>query len=291
MLKQANDGGILRLTISRPERKNALTQALLRELREALRDAAVDPAVTVVVLTGDGDIFSAGGDLDAMHATDPEDRAAARSAHLPAWDTAEARTDRILRNCEGPLLLHEMLKPTIARVRGPAVGAALSHVLACDFRYIDRSARFVTGFARIALPGDLGIAHFLQTLVGPAKARELLMFGDPLDADAIAALGMANGVADDAAGLDAMVDRAAEKLAAGPSLAYRCIKTDLLAAARLPLRDALSIEAQSSARCLYSADADEARTAFSGKAAGGVRRPLIGQNFAASRTPTVAGRE
>lgn len=265
MLKQVLSDGILRLTIDRPARKNALTQALLRELREALGDAAIDPAVKVVVLTGEGDIFSAGGDLDAMHAVDPADRVAARSGLLPSWNTPAARADRILRNGEGPTLLHQMPKPTIARIRGPAVGAALSHALACDFRYIDRSTRFITAFARIALPGDLGIAWFLHQLVGPAKARELLMLGEPLDADEIMALGLATGVAEDATALDAMVDAAAARLAAGPSLAYRYIKEDLNAAAALPFRDALAVEAASSAQCLYSADADEARHAFQEK--------------------------
>ena len=265
MLKQENRDGVLYLTLSRPARKNALTQALLGEVRQAVREAAVDPAVKVLVLTGDGDIFSAGGDLDAMYDPDPADVVAARSGHLPTWDTAEARADRVLRNCEATILLHEMPKPTIARVRGPAVGAALSHVLACDLIYIDRSALFLTGFARIALPGDLGMAYFLQARVGPAKARELLMFGAPMDADAIMALGLANGVADDADALDRMVDEAAAMLARGPGLALRGIKADLLAAARLPLRDALAVEAQSSARCLYSADAHEARAAFKEK--------------------------
>jgi len=256
---------MLRLMIGAGVATLTLSQELLRELREALREVAVDPAVKVVVLSGEGDAFSAGGDLGAMYAVDAGDAVAVRSGHLPEWDTPAGRADRVIRNCESPLLLHEMPKPTIARIRGPAVGAALSLALACDLRYIDRSARFITGFGRVGLPGDLGIAWFLQSLVGPAKARELMLLGEPMNADAIMALGLANAMVDDATALDALVGDVAQRLARGPTLAYRGIKQDLRVAATATLRDAMAIEAQNSALCLYSDDAAEAQRAFNEK--------------------------
>lgn len=260
MLSKTLLDGVLTLTISRPERKNALTQALLRELREALREATIDPATRVVILAAEGPVFCAGIDLNAVHAIDPEDPVSVRGQASPGWDTPEARADRILRNAEASAMLHEMPKPTIAKIRGAAVGAGLGLALACDLRYIDPTARFITGFSNVGLAGDLGVTPFLLNLVGPSRATELLFFSEPIDAQRIMQLGLANWLVE-ADELDARVAADARRLSEGPTLAYRSMKATLTAASHSALRYALAAEAQNQGRCLYSEDAREAARA------------------------------
>lgn len=252
---------ILTLSYNRPEKLNAVTQSMIRILREALREAAVDPQVHVVVLTGEGASFSAGADVAAINGTDLDDPVTRRSHQDPDWQGIEQRADRIRRNTEIPLLLRTMPKPTIAAIRGHAVGASLSAALACDFRLASETLAMRTGFAGIGISGDHGMAHSLLLAAGPLRAREIMYLNEKVDAEKALACGLVNSVhADDR--LDAEVAALAARLATGPRLAYRYIKENLYQAETATFEDFLRDESQRQARALNSSDAREAMSAF-----------------------------
>ena len=177
-----DDHGVFTVTLNRPETKNAFDMPAQRLMREAINEAARDPAVRVVVLTGAGPVFCAGGDVRTFGKPDPTDALAQQWGNDPVWTGFEARLDRLHKSVELALALHKMSKPTIAMVRGVAAGAGMSLALACDFRIGSQTAAFMTSFVKIGASGDFGGSYFLTKLVGPAKAKELYMLGDRLDA-------------------------------------------------------------------------------------------------------------
>jgi 2-(1,2-epoxy-1,2-dihydrophenyl)acetyl-CoA isomerase len=259
-LRQEREGAVLVLTLNRPERRNALTPALYDALLEALHDAAGDAAVGAVVLTGAGTAFCAGGDVGRMAGT----------AAAPAL-SFEDRLNGLRRRAGICETLHTMQKPTIAMMRGPAVGAGLSLALACDLRYADATARLRTGFIDVGLSGDFGGHYFLPRLVGMAKARELYLTSPMLDAGTALSLGLLNAVlAPDA--LQAGVMDVAGRLARGPRTAIAHMKANLNDALHLPLAQVLDREAWRHVRCTQTADHREAARAFVEK-----RPPRFGQ--------------
>src|SRR3954451_10098416 len=163
-LLESMEDGIATLTFNRPERMNALSTPIMEGLLQGLPRLAGDPAVKVVVLTGAGRAFCAGGDVKSM-AEGGEQRSAAEA------------TARLRSRMEVSRILHELPKPTIAMINGPAAGAGLAFALACDLRVAGASARLVTAFVRVGLSGDFGGSFFLTRLVGTAKARELYFTG------------------------------------------------------------------------------------------------------------------
>ena len=165
-LLETIEDSIATLTFNRPERLNALSTPIMQGLLDGLPRLAGDPAVKVVVLTGAGRAFCAGGDVKSM-AEGSEQRS-----------TAEATT-RLRSRMEVSRILHELPKPTIAMINGPAAGAGLALALACDLRIAGTSARLVTAFVRVGFSGDFGGSYFLTRLVGTAKARELYFTGRP----------------------------------------------------------------------------------------------------------------
>ncbi len=255
------DDGVLTLTLSNPGARNAFTQKVGTELAARLREAAEDPAVRVVVLTGEGDHFCGGGDVKSFGTIDPDNALEVRWGDDPLWRDLEQRSLRIRRNSDLGLLLHTMGKPTIAMVRGAAAGAGLSLAVACDFRIASETAVFTTAFARIGVSGDTGASYFLLKLVGPTKARELMFLSEKVAAREACAMGLVSRVVADTE-LERETLAFALKLAQSAPIALRHIKHNLLAAERLNLEDALDIEAQHMARCFQTQDAKEAITAF-----------------------------
>ena len=242
---------VAQLTLNRPERLNALTKDMMAALRERLSACAMDDAVGCVVLTGAGNAFCAGGDV----------RVQARVAAEGTPETPEQRSDLLRASMEASRLLHEMPKPTIAMLNGVAAGAGMSLALACDLRIAGRSARITTAFAKVGLSGDYGGTWFLTQLVGPAKARELYFLSEVLDAARIEALGLANRVVGD----DELVGETmalAEKIANGPSVAFRYMKRNLNVAVRGSLSEGLDSEAFGMLRARASEDHKEAARAF-----------------------------
>jgi 2-(1,2-epoxy-1,2-dihydrophenyl)acetyl-CoA isomerase len=157
--------------------------------------------------------------------------------------------------------LHEMPKPTLAVIPGPAAGAGLSLALACDLRIMAGNAILTTAFARVGFSGDYGGSYFLTQLVGTAKARELYYLSDRVSADEALRLGLTNWVC----APEALAERTreiAQRLAAGPSVAYRYMKENLNRALAGALDDCLDLEATHHIHCGQTEDHREATRAF-----------------------------
>jgi len=258
------EGGILTLRLNNPEVRNAMSQPMGMQLLRELRDAANDPGVRVVVLTGVGDAFCAGADVSKLGVLDPDDKVSAKWAGDPIMQGMEQRSLRIKGNGETATLLHTMGKPTIAMVRGPAAGAGMGMAIACDFRIASQTAFFTTAFSRIGASGDLGCAYYLQHLVGPTKARELMMLSDKVDAAEALRIGLVSKVVADA-DLEAETMAFARRLANGPPIALRYIKSNLVAAESFNMDAYLEQEARSIMRCFLTEDSREAIQAFQEK--------------------------
>jgi 2-(1,2-epoxy-1,2-dihydrophenyl)acetyl-CoA isomerase len=249
LLETVKDG-VAVLTLNRPDRLNAMSRPMLDALLEALPRLAEDPAVGVVVLTGAGRGFCAGGDVKAM----------AEGTEL-GGQSMEERAQALRSRMETSRWLHEMPKPTIAMVRGPAAGAGLSLAMACDIRIASDSARLGTAFARVGYSGDFGGSYYLTQLVGTAKARELYFTADLLDAQEALALGLVNRVVPDVR-LEDETMALASRLARGPRVAYRYMKRNMNAAESATLKEMLDLEAWHHTRTGMTEDHREAARAF-----------------------------
>jgi 2-(1,2-epoxy-1,2-dihydrophenyl)acetyl-CoA isomerase len=261
ILTHLDEHGVMTVTLNRPAAKNAFTTAMQNQMLRLFRDLGRDPAVRVVILTGAGQAFCTGGDVKSLGAPDPDDAIAMQWATDPVWLDMESRGDRLIGLVQTAVMLQRMPKPTIAMVRGAAAGAGVSLALACDFRIASESAFFLTSFTRIGTSGDFGGAYFLTHLVGPSKAKELLMLGDRIDAAEAYRIGLLNRLVTDAA-LEAETSAFARRLAAGPPVALRYIKENVRAAAEESLDRALEIEARNMARTRLTQDSKEAMAAF-----------------------------
>lgn len=244
------DDGVALLTLNRPESLNALSAALMEDLRDALTRIAADPSVGCVVLTGAGRGFCAGGDVRVQ---------AAAASGTPA--SPEERAHSLRGWMDSSRLLHMMPKPTIAMVNGVAAGAGMCLALACDMRIAGASARMTTAFAKVGFSGDFGGIWFLTRLVGTALARELYFTTEVLDIARIEALGLANRVVADAA-LRGETMALARSLAAGPRVAWRYMKRNMALAETAGLPDLLDAEAFGMLRCRETEDHKEAARAF-----------------------------
>jgi 2-(1,2-epoxy-1,2-dihydrophenyl)acetyl-CoA isomerase len=240
--------GVAVLTLNRPDSLNALSTPITQGLLDGLPRLAADPAVGVIVITGAGRGFCAGGDVKSMAEPAPPRSEAEAIAHLRSRE-------------EVSRLLHEIDKPTIAMVNGAAAGAGLSIALACDLRFAGESARFVTAFARIGFSGDFGGSYFLTRLVGTAKARELYFSPDPVLAPEALALGLVNRVYPDAE-LAAQTMSFARVVASGPRLALGLMKRNLNFAENGSLPALLDLEARHMIRSGQTEDHREAIKAF-----------------------------
>jgi 2-(1,2-epoxy-1,2-dihydrophenyl)acetyl-CoA isomerase len=249
-LLEAVKDGVAVLTLNRPDRLNAMSPAMLDGLLEALPRLSEDASVGVLVVTGAGRGFCAGGDVKAM----------AEGSEM-GGTTLEERAQGLRARMEISRWLHEMPKPTIAMVRGAAAGAGLSLALACDLRIAGDSARFGTAFARVGYSGDFGGSFFLTQLVGTAKARELYYAADLLDAQQALGLGLVNRVVPDAR-LEEETLALAARLARGPRIAYRYMKRNMNAAESGTLKELLDLEAWHHTRCGMTEDHQEAAKAF-----------------------------
>jgi len=249
-LLQAIKDGVAILTLNRPDRLNAMSGEMLDAMLEALPRLADDPAVGVVVLTGAGRGFCAGGDVKAM-----------AEGREFGGTTLEEKAQALRTRMEVSRWLHELPKPTIAMVRGAAAGAGLSLALACDLRVASDNARFATAFARVGYSGDFGGSWFLTQLVGTAKARELYYTAEIVDAAQALALGMVNRVVPDAR-LEDETLAFARKLANGPRVALRYMKRNMNAAETGSLKEHLDLEAWHHTRTGMTEDHREAARAF-----------------------------
>lgn len=249
-LLETNEDGVAVLTMNRPDVLNAMSRPMLEALLSAVRRIATDDAVGCIVLTGAGRGFCSGGDVRAM---------AERSETVAG--TLESKAVDLRERMEVSRLLHESAKPTIAMVNGPAAGAGLSLALACDMRFMAAGARLSTAFANVGYSGDFGGSFFLTQLVGSAKARELYLLAERVDAAEALRLGIANRVFPDAE-LRAETMKVARRIAQGPRVAYRYMKRNLNAAESGSLAEVFDLEAWGHTRSGETKDHKEASKAF-----------------------------
>jgi 2-(1,2-epoxy-1,2-dihydrophenyl)acetyl-CoA isomerase len=239
------DGRVATLTLDRPEALNALTVPVKIALRNALGSIAADRSVRAVILTGAGRAFCAGQDLAERERPDA----------APLDIEVRERYNPIIR------ALRSMGQPVIAAVNGVAAGAGASLALACDLRIAAAEARFVLAFGRIGLVPDSGATWFLPRLVGPAKAAEMALIGDPVDAAEALRIGLVSRVVPLAA-LMTEARALADRLAAGAPLATSLTKAALQRALTIDLDEALDGEAKLQGIAGASDDHAEGLAAF-----------------------------
>lgn len=247
--------GVLTLTMNRPEARNALSVDMIEAMSRQLQWAAREDDVRCVLLTGAGKGFCSGGDVKDMNNSE----SAMRSI---ATDTLIQRQRLAQRDTAGHL--YRMPKPTIAVLNGTAAGAGLSLALACDLRIMSSQAAMLTAFAKVGLSGDFGGTWFLSQLIGTAKARELYMLSGKVDAAEALRLGLANWICEPGE-LAGYAAETAEKLANGPTVAFRYIKENLNRAAYADLEDCMDLEATHHVHCMATSDHGEAVAAFAQK--------------------------
>jgi enoyl-CoA hydratase/carnithine racemase len=244
------DGGVVTVTLNRPERKNAGTGLMWQELLDTFAEVRRRRDDRVVVITGAGGAFCSGADI-----ADPSG---------VSGDPTDPHIVRMQFFGQVMLALHDLPKPTIAKIRGIAAGAGMSLALGCDLTVASDNARFSEIFARRGLSVDGGSSWLLPRLVGLHKAKELAYFADILSAAEAASYGLLNRVvADDE--LDAFVDGWAQRLAQGPPLALAMTKSLLDRSMSVTMAQALEDEARCQTINFYSEDTGEAMRAFAEK--------------------------
>jgi len=255
------EDGVATLTMNRPEARNALSGPMNAALQEAVLRLAHDPSVRVVVLTGAGGAFCAGGDVKGFAADVGRGSGGGPGAGPAAGPNLEARVAGLRRGMELVRWLHEMPKPTLAVIPGAAAGAGLSIALACDLRIAAEGAKLTTAFSKVGLAGDYGGSWFLSHLVGAAKARELYFTADVITGAEAARLGIVNKAVP-AAELEAEAKAYARHLAGLPTIAVGYMKKNLNAAAHATLGEVLDLEAEHMVRTMQTDDHKGAAVAF-----------------------------
>ncbi len=251
------DGNVGIITFNRPERRNALSDGVYRGFEQALPAMALDPDVRVIMLTGAGGAFCAGGDVKGMNEAN---QAGGRRAGQP--DAVEDRVAYLRhRQRAVSLALHEHPKPIVAALPGAAAGAGLSIALAADIRLAAERAIVVTAFANVGASGDFGGSWFLTRLVGPAKAKELYFTSPRLSAAEALDLGIVNQVLPDD-GFDQAAIAWCQSLAQRAPIAQRLMKENINRALHCDLTAALDAEATNMVRAMSTADHREAAAAF-----------------------------
>jgi 2-(1,2-epoxy-1,2-dihydrophenyl)acetyl-CoA isomerase len=253
LLAEINDG-VAVITLNRPDRRNAFSEAMLSALGAVLAQVEIDEAVGCVVLTGAGGAFCAGGDVKGMAAPRADGDGAGRSLD------ARIHRQRLSQRATSGRLWG-MPKPTIAAIGGPAAGAGLSLALACDLRYAVPGTVLTTAFARVGFAGDYGGTWFLTGLVGSGKAKELYYFSERLSAEEAERLGIVNGIFP-LADFEREVMTRARRLAEGPSVAYRYMKENLNRAVAGELADCMDLEVTHHVHTGLTEDHREAAQAF-----------------------------
>lgn len=241
-----DDGPVRRLAISRPEKKNALTQAMYGALADGLNEADVTDAVRVVVIEGASGVFTAGNDIADFLAQNQADGAPAN-----LLDTQVGRFLMALANFE---------KPLVAAVEGPAVGIGFTLLLHCDLVYVGDGAILKAPFVDLGLVPEAGSSALLPALVGHRKAYEIFVLGAGLSAQEAAALGLANAVTPTGEAASAAMD-AARALAAKAPGALAKTKA-LMKRDQDAVRALIEEEGSHFGACLKSPEITEIMTAF-----------------------------
>lgn len=249
-------GHVAVVTFNRPERRNALSTGVYHGFANVLPVVAADPDLRVMMVTGAGGAFCAGGDVKGMN----ERNNAAASGATP-MSVEDRVADLRRRQREVSLAFRQLPKPVVAALPGAAAGAGLSIALAADLRVAAERAILVTAFSSIGASGDFGGSWFLTKLVGTAKAKELYWMSPRLSAADAADLGLVNAVLPDDGFAEAALDYC-HALAARPPIALRYIKENIERAVSADLATALDAEAVAMTRTMTTEDHREAAAAF-----------------------------
>jgi enoyl-CoA hydratase/carnithine racemase len=250
------------ITLNRPDARNALSDHLTPALRRMIKQCGDDPNVGALLITGAGTAFYAGGDVKGMGSNS--------NKKVMTFEERVADLQTKQRTLTGALVA--VRKPTVAALPGPAAGAGMALALACDIRIASESAIMSTGYARIGLTGDYGIAWLLTRLVGTSRARELMFLSERIEARRCEMLGLVNRVVADAE-LRENAFALAKSLAEGPSIALARIKDNLDHAVSANFLDSMDHEAENMVRSARTTDHKEAVRAFIDK-----RKPVfVGQ--------------
>jgi enoyl-CoA hydratase/carnithine racemase len=246
----ALDAGVATITLDRPQRLNALTFEVYRELAETFERLDSYDAIRAVIITGNGRGFCSGGDQDdiihhLLGRTTPE---------LVAFTRATGRLIAAMRKCR---------RPIVGAINGVAVGAGAVIACACDVRIAAAAVKFGFIFPRVGLCGaDMGATYLLPRIVGLGHASELLFFGDVIDAEHALRIGLVNRVVADGAEAVSVAREWAGRLAAGPAFAHAMTKQMIESEHEMALAAAIEAEAQAQALCMQHADFAEAHAAF-----------------------------
>ena len=234
-------GSILRVTLNRPAKKNAMTSSMYASMAEILNDAAKDDDVLVVLWNGAGDSFSAGNDLEDFLKNPPG-----------PGESPQAQLASALLNFD---------KPLIAAVQGVAIGGGTTLLTHCDFVYAGANAKFQLPFVNLGLVPEFGSSWSLPARSGYLRAAELVMLGQPFGATLAAEIGLVTEVVPDARVLDTAIETAS-KLAAKPPAALQACKRLMKHSQREQIAQAIKVENEEFASRVRSAEAKEAFTAF-----------------------------
>ncbi len=238
-------GAVLQLTLNRPDSLNAINEELIGEMRSHLADAAGDH-VRVVTIKGNGRGFCAGGDIRGF------------KDMLAAGQISPEMPDRLHEMIED---IRNLPKPVIAVIHGPCAGAGFSMIMACDMAIATEDSKFNLAYSAIALSPDGSSTYFLPRHVGMKKATEMFFQPRSLSAAEVLELGLVNKVvASDE--LDAAATKLADKLAAGPTLAFGRVKQLLNTTWTNNLHDQLALETENIVASSQTADFTEGVTAF-----------------------------
>jgi len=248
MITTETEANITTITLNRPEKLNAFAGTMREELLAALRAAADDRECRVVVITGAGRAFCAGGDVEYMSGLQ-------KNGDVDAFHKLlDAGRDVVT-------LIAEIAKPVIASVNGVAAGAGCNLALACDYRIASDNAKLGETFVKIGIHPDWGGTWFLPRLVGPSRALELLVTGRMVDAAEALAIGMVDRVVP-LSDLPEQTLTLARAIAAGPPQAIADIKRALAASRTNSLSAQVELESEHQVRAFLSRDAGEGMSAF-----------------------------
>jgi enoyl-CoA hydratase/carnithine racemase len=255
-LRLERNGPVAWLRLNRPDKLNSFTIQMWREMAELGEKLSSDDELRALVVTGEGRAFSSGIDTSVFTSTERDsfgDDASPRHA--------DPTVAAVLRTQDAYTWLEEAPFATIAAVRGYALGAGLQLALACDVRIVAEGAKLGLLELKYGIIPDLGGTQRLPRLVGPGKAKELILTGAQIDAAEAWRIGLAERVVADG-DLDREAEDLATRIAAQPPLAVRGVKRAVDAASTMSVRDGLLVEAEAQAVCLQSDDMREAIAAF-----------------------------
>ena len=246
------DEGVVTLTLNRPDSLNSLDAELRVALRDTLAELDTDPTCRAILLTGAGRAFCVGQDL---------------REHVGVLESGTDDPLHSVREHYNPIAarLGSLDKPVVAAVRGMAAGAGASIACLADFRIGGPSTKFLMAFANVGLAGDTGVSWSLPRLVGHAKATELLLLAQPVDATEATRLGLLTRLTEDDDQVLPVARELAGRLSNGPTTAYGAIKRQLAIAEAGSLADALAGEAAAQQRAGATDDHRAATFAFVAK--------------------------